>query len=237
MVDIVLPRAVGGNGADGQNATIAIGTVTTLAPGASATVTNAGTPTSAVLDFGLPTGPAGTNGTNGTSATIAVGSVTTGVPGSSATVTNVGTPLAAVFDFSIPRGSDGTGSPTTVAQFRAGSGSGYVTPAIGASAVAFVTITRTSAAGGLDFATFINASITLDANLTVSGWINNYPGATGIIRFKQDGTGGRTVAWASGYIVPAGFSLQATANGVTDVPYICEADNKIRLYNPSKWTA
>lgn len=128
-------------------------------------------------------------------------------------------------------------SPASAAEFRAGSGSGYVTPAEGAAGVAFVAITRASAAGGLDFAGFVNASILLDANLTVSGWINNYPGATGLIRLKQDATGGRTVAWASGYIVPAGFALQGTPNGITDVPYICEADNKIRLYNPSKWTA
>lgn len=125
----------------------------------------------------------------------------------------------------------------SAAQFRAGTGTGCISPSVASAALEFVTIPRASAAGGLDFATFVNATITLDANLTVGGWINNYPGATGIIRFKQDATGGRTVAWASGYIVPAGFSLQATANGVTDVPYVCEADNKIRLYNPSKWSA
>lgn len=128
-------------------------------------------------------------------------------------------------------------APSSVAEIRAGVGSGYVSPANLASAVGFVSITRASAAGGLDFGTFINASILLDANLTVSGWIVGYPGQTGIIRFIQNGTGGFTVAWASGYIVPAGFALQGTANGVTDVPYICQADNKIRLYNPSKWTA
>ncbi|WP_298700947.1 hypothetical protein [uncultured Brevundimonas sp.] len=125
----------------------------------------------------------------------------------------------------------------SVAQFRAGTGSGYISPATAASAVGFVSIARSSAAGGLDFSTFANASIMLDANLTVGGWIVGYPGQAGIIRFKQDGTGGRTVAFASGYIVPANFTLQTTANGVTDVPYLCEADNKIRLYMPSKWVA
>lgn len=126
----------------------------------------------------------------------------------------------------------------TVAQFRAGSGSGYVSPAVGSGAMEFVALTRAAvASGGLDFDNFVNASILLDANLTVGGWIVGYPCKTGILRFKQDTTGGRTVAWPSGYIVPAGFSLQATAGGVTDVPYLCEADNKIRLYNPSKWVA
>lgn len=129
-------------------------------------------------------------------------------------------------------------SAATVEEFRAGSGSGFVSPSVGASAVGFVTLTRAAvASGGLDFANFVNASILLDANLTVGGWIVGYPGKTGIIRFKQDATGGRTVAWPSGYLVPSGFALQATGAGVTDVPYLCEADNKIRLYNPSKWVA
>lgn len=125
----------------------------------------------------------------------------------------------------------------SAAEIRAGVGTGYVSPAEGKASLDYVVITRASAAGGLDFDGFVNASITLDANLTVSGWINSYPGKTGRIRFIQNGTGGFTVAWAAGYIVPAGFALQATANGVTDVPYVCEADNKIRLYNPSKWAA
>lgn len=128
-------------------------------------------------------------------------------------------------------------SVASAAEIKAGSGSGYVSPAGVASSVDYVTITRTAAATGLDFDAFINCQITLDANLAVGGWISSYPGATGRIRFIQDGTGGRTVAWASGYIVPAGFSLQATANGVTDVPYACETDGKIRLYAPSKWAA
>ncbi len=45
-----------GNGAAGQAATIRIGTVTTLAYTASATVVNSGTANEAVLDFGIPRG-------------------------------------------------------------------------------------------------------------------------------------------------------------------------------------
>ena len=45
-----------GNGAAGQAATIRIGTVTTLAYNASATVVNSGTANAAVLDFGIPRG-------------------------------------------------------------------------------------------------------------------------------------------------------------------------------------
>lgn len=52
-------------GATGTAATIAIGTVTTLSPGASATVTNSGSTTAAVFDFGLPQGETGATGATG----------------------------------------------------------------------------------------------------------------------------------------------------------------------------
>ena len=49
-------------GKDGTKATIKVGTVTTLAPGSKATVTNSGTETNAVFDFGIPRGYDGTGG-------------------------------------------------------------------------------------------------------------------------------------------------------------------------------
>ena len=55
--------ATGSTGAAGDNATVAIGTITTLAESSSATVFNAGTDTSAVLNFGLPMGQTGAQGT------------------------------------------------------------------------------------------------------------------------------------------------------------------------------
>jgi hypothetical protein len=51
--------------------TVAIGTTTTLAAGSPATVTNTGTSTNLILNFGVPQGTAGTNGTNGTNGTSA----------------------------------------------------------------------------------------------------------------------------------------------------------------------
>lgn len=104
-------------GASGAAATIAVGSVTTGAPGSSAAVVNSGTTAAAVFDFTIPRGAAGIDGIDGddgAAATIAVGNVTTGAPGSSATVTNVGTTGAAVFDFQIPRGQVGaTGAGIT----------------------------------------------------------------------------------------------------------------------------
>jgi len=86
----------GPQGATGTAATIAIGTVTELAPGATPTVANGGTSAAASLNFGLPGTP-----------TIEVGTVTTVLPGAPATVTNSGTAEAIVLDFDIPAGEDG----------------------------------------------------------------------------------------------------------------------------------
>ena len=55
--------ATGSTGSSGDNATIQIGTITTLVEDSNATVANVGTDTAAVLNFGLPMGQAGAQGT------------------------------------------------------------------------------------------------------------------------------------------------------------------------------
>lgn len=99
-------------GVPGTAATIAAGTTTTLAPGSSATVTNSGTSSAAVFNFGIPEGATGATGAPGAAATVAAGTTTTGAPGTSAIVTNSGTSSAAVFDFTIPRGDVGATGAT-----------------------------------------------------------------------------------------------------------------------------
>ena len=99
------------DGADGQAATITAGTTTTLPAGSSATVTNSGTSSAAIFDFGIPKGDKGDTGNPGSAATISVGSTSTLPAGSSATVTNSGTSSAAVFDFGIPKGDTGAAGP------------------------------------------------------------------------------------------------------------------------------
>jgi hypothetical protein len=60
------PQGIQGlQGVDGNAATLQVGTVTTGAPGSSATVTNVGTATEAVFDFAIPQGTAGTDGAAG----------------------------------------------------------------------------------------------------------------------------------------------------------------------------
>lgn len=155
----VLSVELGTPGAQGDAATIAVGTTSTLAPGSSATVANAGTSSAAVFNFGIPagqtgaTGATGSQGPAGTAATIAAGTTTTGAPGSSASVTNVGSSSAAVFNFTIPRGDKGetgntgaTGSPGTAATIAAGT---TTTGAPGSSAS--VTNSGTSGAAVFDF--------------------------------------------------------------------------------------
>ena len=107
-------------GAAGQ---VAVGTTTTLSPGASATVNNSGTSYNAVLNFGIPqgiqgptgsTGPTGPTGPTGSAATIAVGTTTTLSSGSSATVNNSGSSSAATFNFGIPQVIPGTAATIAV---------------------------------------------------------------------------------------------------------------------------
>ena len=94
--------------------TVTVGTTTTLLPGSSATVTNRGTATDPILDFGIPRGADGTNGTDGQDGTSAgFGTPTASVDG------NVGTPsvsisasgpdTAKIFEFAFHnlKGSDG----------------------------------------------------------------------------------------------------------------------------------
>lgn len=71
IIDIIALKGKDGvDGKDGLNGTgtMVVGTVTTLPPGSDATVTNVGTDSRAILNFGLPQGepgPAGTSDGNG----------------------------------------------------------------------------------------------------------------------------------------------------------------------------
>ena len=55
----------GTNGTNGTSATIAVGTVTGLSAGSTPTITNSGTSSAAVFDFGIPAGATGATGATG----------------------------------------------------------------------------------------------------------------------------------------------------------------------------
>lgn len=99
------PETVNVRGAQGEAATVQVGTTTTLPAGSQATVANSGTNQSAVLNFGIPTGQPGADGQ---AATIQIGEVVTGAAGTNAIVENTGTENAAILKFTIPRGATGT---------------------------------------------------------------------------------------------------------------------------------
>jgi hypothetical protein len=106
-------------GASGSAGTVTIGSTTTGSTGGSASVTNSGTSSEAVLNFTIPkgntgqqggtgnTGPTGSTGAAGDNATIQIGTITTLVEDSNATVANVGTDTAAVLNFGLPMGQTG----------------------------------------------------------------------------------------------------------------------------------
>lgn len=96
--------APGAKGADGAAATVAVGTVS---QGTTASVTNSGTASAAVLNFVLQKGDKGDKGDpgqTGAAATVQVGTV--GV-GSTPSVTNSGTASAAVLNFVLQKGDKG----------------------------------------------------------------------------------------------------------------------------------
>jgi hypothetical protein len=102
---------MGQTGANGQAATVQVGTTSTGLPGTLASVVNAGTANAAVLNFSIPQGLAGTNGA---AATVQVGSTSTAAAGTPASVINSGTSNAAVLNFSIPQGAGGTAATVQV---------------------------------------------------------------------------------------------------------------------------
>ena len=134
------PGTPGTPGADGQDATIAVGTTTTLPAGSNATVTDSGTPSAAVLDFGIPRGADGQNGQDGQDGFSPIATVSK--VGDTATITITdenGTTTATVTD-----GSDG--APGQAATVTAGT-----TTTLPAGSSASVTNSGTSSAAIFDF--------------------------------------------------------------------------------------
>lgn len=108
VLQFSLPR-----GDVGPANTLAIGTVSTSAGVAAATIT--GLAPNQTLDLDIPKGDA---------ATVTVGTVSTGVAGSTASVTNSGTIHDAVLDFTIPRGDVGLAAVAYSATAPAGASAG-----------------------------------------------------------------------------------------------------------------
>jgi hypothetical protein len=90
----VLPRLIP------LNATVEVGTTTTLPPGNPASVTNSGTDSAVILNFSLPQGPQGTAGTNGTNGTNGAPGVVQSVVAGTNIAVDSSTPSAPVVSLS-----------------------------------------------------------------------------------------------------------------------------------------
>lgn len=114
VITVTVPGGIGAPGPAGPAGpgnVLTIGTVTTLAPGASATATISGVSPNQVLNLGIPTGPAGAQGTAGVTPTISSGTINTGAPGTNVIATLTGTAPNYLLNLTIPRGNTGaTGS-------------------------------------------------------------------------------------------------------------------------------
>lgn len=126
----------------------------------------------------------------------------------------------------------------TVAEVRAGSADGkIISPKVMADALATVVIARTDAAVGINFSTFINAQIVLDANGTLGPPLGGYPGQTGLINVSN-ATGSATLAFASAYRMPkGGITIEAGVNASTRIPYMIGGAGAVILFPASKWSA
>jgi hypothetical protein len=114
----------------------------------------------------------------------------------------------------------------TAANFRAGAtGKVLIADQVYTSEVAITF----SATPTFDFSTFLNASITLTANITSITFSNMKAGQAGLLRFIQDGTGGRTIPpTVNANLKCAGgcnYVLSTAASAVDVIGYTCLATN------------
>lgn len=126
----------------------------------------------------------------------------------------------------------------TEGEVRAGKVDGkIISPKVMADGLWPVSITRTAAAAGMDFDSFINCNISLDANGTLGPPSGGYPGKSGVINVTN-ATGSATMAFASAYRMPkGGITIEAGVNALTRIPYIISDAGTVILFPASKWSA
>lgn len=125
----------------------------------------------------------------------------------------------------------------TVAEVRAGTADGKViSPKAAAEAQATVVITRADAATGVNFDSFINAQIVLDANGTLGPPSGGYPGKSGLITLSN-ATGTASLAFNAAYRMPkGGITIEGGVNAATRIPYMIGGAGAVILFPASKWS-
>lgn len=174
------------DGVDGAAATIAIGTVTTLASGSSATVNNSGTSNAAVLDFGIPQGATGPAGSVTSSAGSLVLDNNATPPTTTSTQTAIYSDALGILKF-IKDSLVGIFAFTNVSQL-------YTK----AQTVGTYTLTD-GATINIDASLSNVFKVTLGGNRTFANATNLSDGQTIVLLVFQDSTGSRTITWGSNY--------------------------------------
>lgn len=105
-----------------------------------------------------------------------------------------------------------TAKEATIAQWRDKTADKILTGDVVWDAAAYVALTD-AATIALNMANFINASVTLGGNRTLGNPTNPKVGQSGCIRVTQDGTGGRTLAFASNWVASGTPADLATGAG------------------------
>jgi hypothetical protein len=214
-----LPVASGGTGLTTvpTNGQLLIGngtnyTLATLTDGAGISITEgAGTITVTCTALGTVTSIDASGGATGFAFT---GGPVTGSGTLTLTVSN-----AATIRTQIGLGSIATVAEATTAEYRANTADRALTTDQVWAAGAEVGLTD-AATIALDMATFINGSVTLAGNRTLGNPTNTKDGQSGRIRFVQDGTGTRTLAYSSNWEFAGGTApVLSTAAGSNDVLY------------------
>lgn len=81
-----------------------------------------------------------------------------------------------------------------------------------------------------------NAEIVLTGNITMGPPLNWKKGRLVMVELIQDGTGGRTVAWASQFKDVTGLSLNSTANQSTVLVFKCIDNGAVMLISSKSCT-
>lgn len=192
-------------GAAGEAATVAVGAVTTGAPGSAANVTNSGDENAATLNFTIPRG-----------SVVSVGSTTTGAPGSSAEVTNSGIDGDVVLDFTIPTGKGYGGTSTT-------------SLAIGTGSKAFTTQAGLAYADGAR----VRASSAADTSNWMEG-IATYSGTTLTITVSKTNGAGTFGDWNFSVVGEPGAGDMSSANYASEyVGHEAEVRENLAIYGGS----
>lgn len=97
----------------------------------------------------------------------------------------------------------------SAANIWAGAASVFVTPAVIETAAEEVTLTD-AATIAVDWSAFENGKVTIAGNRTLGLPTNGEPGTRREIRVIQDGVGGHTLGFASGYKFPGGLAPTAS---------------------------